>query len=326
MLQNHLTGKLSFKLHRHFFDFQISRLLMALLVATASLSSLVACTGPRSEVGTEENPLKLFFVPSVDANLLSDRAKVVQEYLEKKTPYKYKVSVPSSFIAVVEAFGTKRADIAALNTFGYILAHERFGTEALIKVVRFGQDTYKAQVIARADGKVQKLADIQGKRFAFVDPASTSGYLLPAKMFLDKGIKPSETVFAQKHDNVVTMVYQGQVDAGATFYSPPEEGKIQDARRLVKTQFPDVEQKIKIVELTESIPNDPIVFRKDLPAEIKTAVVNALMEFVKDEKGRETFHDLYGVTALASASDKDYDGVRMMLTKLGKTATEFMKK
>lgn len=299
---------------------------LTIIAALGVLTLATGCTGPRGEVGTEENPLKLFFVPSVDANLLNDRAKVVQEYLEKKTPYKFKVSVPSSYIAVVEAFGTKRADIAALNTFGYILANERFGTEALITVIRYGQDTYKAQIVAKADGTVKSVSDINGKKFAFVDPASTSGYLLPAKLFMDKGVSPSETVFAQKHDNVITMVYQGQVDAGATFYSPPEEGKIQDARRLVKTQFPDVEKKIKIIELTEAIPNDPIVFRKDLPAEVKTAVVNALLEFVKEEKGKETFHDLYGVTALKAATDKDYDGVRQMLTKLGKTASDLMKK
>lgn len=95
---------------------------------------------------------------------------------------------------------------------------------------------------------------------------------------------------------------------------------IQDARRLVKTQFPDVEKVIKVVKLTDSIPNDPIVFRKDLPTEVKEKVVSAFLKYVSMPEGREAFKKLYGVTDLQRATDKDYDGVRKMLKALGTTA------
>jgi phosphonate transport system substrate-binding protein len=107
------------------------------------------------------------------------------------------------------------------------------------------------------------------------------------------------------------------VDAGATFYSPPEDGVIQDARRLVQQQYPDVEKKIKIVTLTDSIPNDPIVFRKDLPEEIKETISQAILDYISTEEGREAFFKLYGVTAFKKSSDKDYDSVRSMLIALG---------
>lgn len=105
------------------------------------------------------------------------------------------------------------------------------------------------------------------KKAAYVDPASTSGYILPLKLLKDKKIETKETVFALKHDNVISMVYQGQVDAGAAFFSPSHknekgEEEIEDARRLVKTQYPDVEKKISIIGMSDSIPNDPFVFRK----------------------------------------------------------------
>src|SRR5690606_15357325 len=114
----------------------------------------------------------------------------------------------------------------------------------------------------------------------------------------DKNVTPKETVFAMRHDSVVSMIYQGQVDAGATFYSPPSNDEIQDARRLVKTQYPDVEEKIKIVELTEPIPNDPIVFRKDLPEDIKKTIVDTFVAYVKTPEGKAAFEKLYGVTDL----------------------------
>lgn len=292
----------------------------------APLICLSGCTRDRGEIGTADNPVKFFFVPSVDVKVIEDTSQVLKDYLEKKTTYKFKINIPPSFIAVVEAFGTNRADVASINTFGYILAHEKYQTEARLTVIRHGESTYKAQFLAKKDSGIKELKDFEGKTLAFVDPASTSGYLLPLKILRSKNIKPKDTMFAMRHDSVVSMIYQGQVEGGATFYSPPADNEIQDARRLVKTQYPDVEDKIKIVELTPPIPNDPIIFRKDLPEKIKTDIVEALMEFVKTKEGQDVLQKLSSVTGFVKATDKDYDSVREMLKSLGKSASDLVKK
>ncbi len=290
-----------------------------------SVLALFGCTRDKGELGTESNPIKFFFVPSVDVKIIEDTSKAFEKYLEANTPYKFKISIPPSFIAVVEAFGTNRADIASVNTFGYILAHDRYGAEARLTVIRHGESTYKAQFITKADSKIKKLEDLEGKKLAFVDPASTSGYLLPMKYLKDRNIKPKETMFAMRHDNVVSMIYQGQVDAGATFYSPPSDNAIQDARRLVKAQYPDVEEKIKILELTTSIPNDPIMFRKGLSEEMKKTITDALIKFAATPEGQDVMNRLSSVTGLIPATDKDYDGTRELLKALGKSASELVK-
>lgn len=287
------------------------------------VSSLAWAAPPPGSAG---NPIKLFFVPSTDAKSMEDKSKVVQKYLETQTGLRFRVAIPTSYVAVVEAFGTNRADVAALNTFGYIMANEKYGAQARLTVVRYKEKTYKAQIIAKADGPIKKLEDLNGKKFAFVDPASASGYLLPAKMFLDKKVTPRETMFAFKHDNVVSMVYTGQVDGGATFYSPPSNGQIQDARRLVKAQYPDVEQKVKILELTQDIPNDPIVFRKDLPEDVKKKVIDGILSYMNSPEGKEVFYALYGVTEMVPSTDAEYDSVRAMMKALGQDASKLMKK
>ncbi|MBX3039672.1 MAG: phosphate/phosphite/phosphonate ABC transporter substrate-binding protein [Bdellovibrionaceae bacterium] len=296
-----------------------------LIVALFLAYALAGCV-KTAELGTERNPVKLFFVPSVDAKVLEGNAKVFEEYLEKTTGYKFDVQVPQSFIAVVEAFGTKRADVAAINTFGYILAHQKYGAEAALTVIRHGSPTYQSQFLARTNGKINSLKDLDGKKIAFVDPASASGYLLPLKTLRDNDIKPKETVFAMKHDSVVSMIYQGQVDAGATFYSPPSKDGIEDARRLVKTQYPDVEKKIKIVDLSEAIPNDPIVLRKELPPEMKEKIIEAFLSFIATSEGKAAFKEIYSVDELKKCTDKDYDAVRAMLTSLGTSADDLVKK
>lgn len=303
--------------------------LVAVMVSLGLLTS--ACTKKTAALGTEENPVKLHFLPSVDAKVIEENSKAFKDYLEKNTPYKFEITIPQSYVAVVEAFGTKRADVAAFNTFGYILAHDKYGAEAKMTVLRHGLATYQSQFLVKADSKIKTLEDLAGKKIAFVEPASTSGYLLPLKTLKEKGIVPKETVFSGKHDNVVSMVYQGQVDAGATFYSPPfknEKGEMQmeDARRLVLTQYPDVESKVVILSLSEPIINDPIVFRKDMPEEMKTKIVDTMMAFVATPEGKEAFKAIYGITEVKKATDADYDSARAMLKVTGANAEELLTK
>ncbi|WP_413560084.1 phosphate/phosphite/phosphonate ABC transporter substrate-binding protein [Bdellovibrio sp. HCB209] len=277
---------------------------------------ITGCNLKKAALGTAENPIKFHLVPSVDARVLADNSKLLKEYLEKSTPYKYQITIPQSFVAVVESFGTKRADVAAINTYGYYMAHKSYGVQARLTVIRYGLATYQSQFLARSSSGIKSLKDFAGKKMAFVDPASTSGYLLPLKTLKDKKIEPKETVFAMNHDAVVSMIYQGQVDGGATYYSPPQDGKIEDARRLVKLQYPDVEQKVKIVELSEPIPNDPIVFRADMPEEMKEKISDVLLQWVATPEGRKSLDLMLGATNLKKTTDADYDSVREMLKQM----------
>jgi phosphonate transport system substrate-binding protein len=280
-------------------------------------------------LGTRSNPIKIYFTPSVDAKRISTNAKELVDFLEAETGYYFTTALPSSFIAVVEAFGTKKADIAGINTFSYLMANEKYGAEARLRIVRAGNETtYKGQFITRFDSGINSIEEIDGRSIAYVDPSSTSGFILPKALLDKKGIKPSETVFAMRHDNVVTMVYQKQVAAGATYYAPPEPetGEIMDARMRVLEQFPDVEQKVKLIGFTEDIPNDPWVFRKDMDEEIKESVINALLKFVATEEGQKALFEIYDVTSLIPTKDSDYDGLRKMLKEQNISFEKFVKK
>lgn len=124
----------------------------------------------------------------------------------------------------------------------------------------------------------------------------------------------------------MTAVYQKQVDAGAAFYTPPDEdGTPKDARMLIKAQYPDVFDKVKILKLTGPIPNDPVAFRKDLPEELKKKITDSLVRYIKTEEGKKTMYNLYHITDFKVANDQDYDKVRGYLKDLGQTAQDFLK-
>ena len=246
-----------------------------LFVLLALSFSFCACT-KKGELGTVNNPLKLYFTPSVNAENISTNSKEFITFLEKETGLFFKTGIATSYIAVVEAFGSARADIGVMNSLGYLLANERYNAQAKLKIIRYGDPHYFGQILAHVDSGINSVKDIHGKKFAFTDPSSTSGYMLALKAFKDQKVTPSQTVFATRHDNVVTMIYQRQVDAGATYHVPSVGGEIKDARALVKTQFPDVAEKVKIIQVTDPIPNEPVVFRDGLSENLSRRVVDAI--------------------------------------------------
>ncbi|MCU0331624.1 MAG: phosphate/phosphite/phosphonate ABC transporter substrate-binding protein, partial [Candidatus Kapabacteria bacterium] len=175
-------------------------------------------------------------------------------------------------------------------------------------VRRDGELSYRGQLLARADAGINSIEDLRGRRIAFVDPSSTSGYIYPKALLIERTVRTGEEVFANKHDNVVTMIYQGQVDAGATYYSPPDKrtGEQLDARARVKAQFPDVFNKVKIVELTADIPNDPVVFRDGFPEEMRDRIIKALLAYASTPAGVESLKKIASVEGLVRSSDTEY--------------------
>ncbi len=299
------------------------KLIPSLLLAY-SMFFLSACI-KSDEIGSKKNPLKFYLVPAQDILTLTETGKKLQAYLEKEMGISVVVEIPANYIAVVEAFGSKRADAAVLNTFGYILANQKYGAMAKLKLINRGRDEYYGQIIAHKNGP-KSIKELDGKKFAFVDPASTSGYLLPVRLFQQEKVKIKEHIFSGRHDTVVAAVYQRKVDGGATFYTPPDEdGTPKDARWILRTQYPDVYDKVRILQLTGPIPNDPLTIRKDLPEELKNKLANALKKYIQTEEGKHVMYEMYHITGFKDASDKDYDVVRGYLKDLGKTAEEFIK-
>lgn len=284
------------------------KILLAFLVLAVSISAFA-----EDKLGTKDNPVKIYFTPSVDANSIATNSDHFLKYMEKETGLFYKSGIPSNYIAVVEAFGSSRADIAVMNSFGYLLANTKFGAEAKLKTLRHGKDYYAGAIYVNANSGIKTLKDLNGKKFAFTDASSTSGYLFPLKILNDAKVKLGNQTFAIKHDNVITMIYQGQVDGGAAFYSDAFDGKIKDARERVMTQFPDVESKVKVLKITDKIPNDPFVFRKGMPADITKKFIDGLTKYLSTKEGKDAFKAIYAVDGIVPATNKDYDDLRKVL-------------
>lgn len=292
-------------------------LLMLLLVS--------GCVG-RAPLGSKKNPIKMYFVPSMEANKVVTSGEAIGLFLQRETGYHFKVAVPTSYAAVIEAMGTGEADIAWLATYAYILAHEKYGAVVRLMTVRNSLDKYRGQFIARTDSKLEKLEDVEGKVIAYTDAASTSGYIYPSAILQSKGIKPGEYFFAGGHPQAVLAVYSGRADVGCTYWSPPDQSGVpQDARLKLIETYPDVLEKVSIIGYTDWIPNDTVTMRKDMPKGMQDKIVNTLKRFVATAEGKKVMKELYDIDGLNDAADEDYNVVREALQALGMSPADFLK-
>jgi phosphonate transport system substrate-binding protein len=299
--------------------------ILLLILAKLSFSQF----GAKGSFGSPENPIRIALVPSQEAGKVITSTNKLIEILKAQTGYSFVTYTPSNYIVAVEAFGSNKADIGFLNTFSYILANSKYGAEAVLKIVRRnGDTTYGGQFITHVDSGIDSIQQLQGKRVAYVDPASASGYILPKAKLQQAGITPAQEVFAQRHDNVVMMIYQRQVDAGAAYYSDPDRktGEIQDAIALVLKQYPDAKEKLKSIGYTERIANDPVMFRKDFPREMQDKIVSALVMYANSPEGRKTMSGMYGIEGLLPCRNEDYEPLRQMLKAQGMDVEELIRK
>jgi phosphonate transport system substrate-binding protein len=254
------------------------------------------------------------FVPSLDAQTVLSTAQPLADALNRETGLYFDVSVPTSYTAVIEAMGAGQVDVAWLATFAYVLAHEKYGAEVMLSTVRQGSKTYRSQIIARADSGIRSLQDLRGKKFAFVDSASASGFLYPvallAKNSIDYKSYFAETVNAGGHDKVVIAVYNRQVDGGATFGNSIETGAPTDARTLVAGTIPDVMQQVVPIAVTDPIPNDTVSVRRGVDPATTARIRSGLLKLAESADGQKLLRDLYNINGLAEATDADYSSVR----------------
>lgn len=270
------------------------------VIIAALVGSLVLAIAP----GPSSAQLKLVmaFVPSVDAQRVLATGSTVARMLEVATGYSIEATVPTSYAATIEALCAGRVHIAWFAPTAYVLGNARCGAEVGLIAIRAGLPYYGSQILVRADLGAKSLADLRGKRFAVVDPASTSGYIWPMVYIKKKGYDPntffSQVVQAGGHDKVVIAIYQGSVDAGATFGDDLTGRPELEARERVVRQFPDVRQKVVVLEYVKPpvigyIPNDTVSFRKELPAEVKEKIVKALFRIAETAPGKEAVWNLY---------------------------------
>lgn len=216
-------------------------------------------------------------------------------------------SSATAYNGIITAMGNKQLDIAYFGPKSYVEAANRAGAEALaLELDQFGKPGYYSIIIAKSSTGWKTLDDARGRRFAFTDPNSTSGYLVPRILFIrDRGGDPekffSEIKFSGAHGTSILQVAKGDIDAAAT--------NTLDFARVISKGGPREDEFVTLWK-SDMIPGCPIAGRKDLPTSLKHAITDALVSF-KNDSADSNFQS----RGYIRTSDEQYDIIRYLIDK-----------
>lgn len=251
--------------------------------------------------GRDPATLRVALLPDENAATLIQNAQPLKNYLEKTLKKNIEIVVTTDYSSMIEAMRFGRIEVAYFGPFSYVLAKSRApDIEPFAVGVERGAPTYNSILIATAGGPVKTMADVRGKPFGFGDQASTSSHLAPRAHLLKKagldGDKDYKPVHLGTHDAVARAVQAGQIPAGAlskAIYDNLISRKTIDPAKLVQ------------IDLSDPIPNYPIVMQGNLAPALKKAIRDAFLN-AKDKEVLKSFR----VEAFAATNDKAYDVLR----------------
>ena len=279
------------------------------------------------ELGSPDKPIVITLVPSGDVPTITKAGTAIADCLSKLTGLSYNIEVGTNFAASIEALGANKAQFGFLNTFSAILAQQKYDvTPLLVSLRKYKgklENFYQGQFIANKASNIKTIADLKGKTFCFVDPNSTSGYIIPVIVLKANGIDPDVdlkgTQNAGSHDNVAIAVYKGDCDAGATFVDVRTDSK------PIKENYPDILDKVDAFYITDNIPNDGLQVAKGVDPALTDATVNGLLFISNDPGGNAMLRNLYSYGGLEKVGPDFYNAFAELMKKAGVDPSSLVK-
>jgi len=282
---------------------------------TQTSSSLTASAGQDTASRKE---IVMGLIPAENNEEMIEKFEPMRAYLEKQLGRPVKVFTATDYAGVIEAMRQDRVDIAWFGPLSYVLAEQEADAEAFAVGVRTnGKSTYQSLFVVPGDSPIKSIQDLEGKNVSFVDPASTSGSLVPGYMVLQAtGKKPDEffgkLTYAGSHDAAEMAVKNHTVDAAA-------DNDITYEKMLKKGLIS--EQSNRILVKSDLLPGSPLVYRNDLDDATKTKIRETILN-AHNEIQVTGYGELLRYEA---ATPGDYQMIRDMIKAMELTRDQMLK-
>ncbi len=249
--------------------------------------------------------LRLSLVPYASAEELKAAHGPLVAWLSMKLKVPVELVISENYDDAAAKLQKGEVDLVEMSSYAYVRAQKWLKLRPLVTAIADGSATAGGYIIVRQDSPLRRLEDLKGSAFGFVDPASAAGYLYPLKLLKDRGLDPkslfASTQFMGNHENVLMAIYEGAIDAGATY-----EGSLPALRRSKKID----PLNFRIIAKTPRTPRDLYCVRADLPPAIAEQLTTLFLGLSsRDRHGREVLAPL-SVNGFLPFDDRLYDGVR----------------
>lgn len=276
---------------------------------------LIACGGAEdaggdtnADAGTSAawpETVRVGIVPTEGGADSRARFQPLRQHLGDRLGVEIEIVSASSYQAMITAMDNDQVEFCFFGPKSYVEAAKRAGAEALlIELGVDGSPGYFSEFIVPAGSEVQSIEDAQGLRFAYTDPNSTSGRLVPSIVLRDlTGMEADdffgEVVFSGSHGSSALLVANGEIDIAAT--NNLDLGRMYEKGALRPDQ-------IRVIHRSDLIPGAPWAARRDIPDDLKAAFVEAMLEMNDDAEMLARFAN----GGVREIEDSAYDIVRAL--------------
>ena len=249
-------------------------------------------------------PKELHFglIPTESVSGITDRYEGLAKHLEKKLGIPVKMQVSTDYAGVITAMQFKHVDLAYFGPKSYVEAAQRAGAEAFaMEVLEDGTMGYHGIIISKKGSGINKIEDAKGKVWAFTDPNSTSGTLVPTVLFVKTmKIDPekyfSKVIYSGSHESSILAIQGGKVDIASTNDLDLDRGNGKQWNK---------DKDFQVLWTSDLIPGSPMACRKDLPESLKKAIKDAFLSY-NDQEGLKKLK----LKGFAATDDKTYNPIR----------------
>ena len=226
------------------------------------------------------------------ASMISARETAVHyhqllEYIARKLGRKIQLIQRKTYSEINELIGNGQIDLAFICSGPYALGRQQYHFEALAMPEVRGSHLYQAYLIVNIDSPYQELGDLEGKTFAFTDPESNTGKLVPTYWLSQRGETPEhffgKTVYTYSHDNSLEAVAMSLVDGAAM------HGQIWE---YYNQKNPELTARTRIIKKSIPFGTPPVVASASLPPAMKNRMGELLLSMHRDPVGKKILDEL----------------------------------
>jgi phosphonate transport system substrate-binding protein len=280
-------------------------------VVTVALAAWTVLGPPFAPVRAAQDtrPLTLAVHPYLPALEIERRFRPLADHLARRIGRKIGISVSSDYAVHIRRVGTHAVDLAYLGPAPYVDLIKTHGHEffLLARQETTGRPAFHGHIVVADTSDIRTLADLRGRSFAFGDPRSTMGHLVPLYMLLETGVKLDDLTshrFLGGHRNVALAVLSDDLAAGAL-----KEDIFEDYRA----------RGLRSIAVSPALSDHLFVATCALPAGLAEDIRAVLLTIGRDPADRAVLTAVQpDLTGLIPVADSDYDGLRRILDRLAR--------
>jgi phosphonate transport system substrate-binding protein len=211
-----------------------------------------------------------------------------------------------TYAEVNELIAQGELDLAFICSAPYVEAHDKFDAQILAVPVVRGETVYRSYTIVRAGSGIDSLKQLRGKRFAFVDPMSNTGYLVPKYWLVKLGESPdsffSSYTYTDSHDNSMQAVTEGFADGAAV------DSLVYD---FLQSRGSDLVRNTRIIQRSEPFGIPPFVVPQEIEPGLQSQLEQIFWSMHEDPRGKTILQKL-AIDKFVPGENNAYDSIRRM--------------